>query len=273
MLRKLTAAPLLTALLIILLTAAFLPAGAFAADDSDPVAGYYTAGSVFTGEEEKAYAVTDAGLSKATVLKIKAKHSGIMAVCAQPFRGTLQLQSSSGKALSNKYAITPQDENVMNYHNLAWFGVKKGKTYRLKFTGTSTADGKFYVIAAASEYHPSTGTSSKSSAPKIKKRKTYYTQLAAGGPSAKYMKFTLTKKSKVKFAVTGVTNQKLYVRFRPANRSVKMTKTTVTITKKTKLGKGYTMTSKGYWPAGTYYIQIARANSRCSGMTALKRLK
>lgn len=143
------------------------------------------------------------------------------------------------------------------------YGVKAGVTYYFRVTNSFNWSGTYVIKATNSKISGKFGkTKKKASTIKKKKTRSGYIEAGSAGKKAKWYKFKVTKKKKVKIAVTTGSNEALKLTIYKGGRKI----TSETISG----NKTGTISSIGKWSKGTYYIKVQRANSTSSGYYKLK---
>ena len=189
-----------------------------------------------------------------TYFKFKAAKTGyIVAEVDNNSSGDITLCSSKKKSLSGSQWTSGSSGSTSNH---VVYGVKKGTTYYLKFTGESDKVQIKYTLKSVKEK----SGSKRSKAVNLKRKKAAKGIIIAGNKTADWYKVRLTKSRKLNITLKGSSNDCIRAKIYDSRGKAVLGGTTSIYKNKS----GGTLESYRKMK-GTYYIKIYRDNKKSSG--------
>lgn len=217
------------------------------------------------------YTVQNSTYSAATTFKIKAAHTGLLAVYSTDVGGaTVTLYSSSGKKISRDLYLAPfTSTTAAEYQKKSYFCVKAGKTYNVKLSNVSCSGGaNSYTVSFINKTFKNSSGSSKSKAKTIKRNKTYYAVLPAGSKSSGWMKVRV-KKGTFKVYAQGLVDNYIYLHTSSSGGAILGNMDIGLYPSYNDNGKSYGMKYK-FNRSATLYLKVYRQAKPASGVVAIK---
>ena len=226
--------------------------------------GFFVSGTDRTVKSKTTTAVFQNDYNTWVLHKFKASKTGYIQVYTEEANGysvNVKLLSSGKKALSDDMYTSSK------YNTNSYFAVQKGKTYYIATKATSESMYNLnYKLTAVKEK----SGSKKSKAVTIKKNKTVKgVQIANNKKSGNdWYKIKLTKRQKITFTISGKStgNIDLKIKVIPASKNVRIWGDTMYIP----MASTKKYSTNGKFPAGTYYLQVSKADSKSSGYYSIK---
>lgn len=227
------------------------------------------AGTIVRASLNTGYAVMNSTSQAKTTFILKAKKTGLLAAGFYNVGGgTVTLYSSSGKRLSRPLDVSTLS-SAAAYQKVLYFGVRKGKTYRVKISQVAVSGGvNYYGAAFVNRAYSNHAGSSQSKAAAIQRNKMYTAVLPAGSSSSRWMKVRV-KKGTCKVMVQGLVDNSMYVRCTVTGGVLKNNQLIPVNRSYNDDGHSRYLKYTIYKPC-TMYIRISRPQAYTSGVVILK---